>query len=110
MIRQLVAQTPHDGDATVPVDDTEFHLDIVAPRYVMPPDQILSTFPPATAEGDWRERLPQIVLKRRTLPWERNPTFNPVEDPETAPPWLALVVLADGEGRLSAPTSTRRSA
>lgn len=98
--QQLTAQTPHDGDVNVPVPDTEFHLDVVAPRYALPPDQILSTFPPATSQGDWRERLPQIVLKRRTLPWERNPT-NPPTDPETAPPWLALVVLADGEGRLS---------
>jgi hypothetical protein len=97
--QKLVAQTPHDGDQTIPVDDTEFHFDIVAPRYVMPPDQILSTFPPATSQGDWRERLPQIVLKRRTLPWERNPDPNVL--PENAPPWLALVVLADGEGRLS---------
>jgi hypothetical protein len=97
--QKLVAQTPHDGDQTIPVDDTEFHFDIVAPRYVMPPDQILSTFPPATSQGDWRERLPQIVLRRRTLPWERNP--DPKVLPENAPPWLALVVLADGEGRLS---------
>jgi len=94
--QQLTAQTPHDGDVTIPVPDTAFHLDVVAPRYVMPPDQILSTFPPASAQGDWRERLPQIVLKRRTLPWERNPTFNPALPPEQAPPWLALVVLCAG--------------
>jgi hypothetical protein len=97
--QKLVAHTPHDGAQTIPVDDTEFHFDIVSPRYVMPPDQILSTFPPATSQGDWRERLPQIVLRRRTLPWERNP--DPAVLPENAPPWLALVVLADGEGRLS---------
>ena len=97
--QKLIAQTPHDGDQTIPVDDATFHFDVVAPRYVMPPDQILSTFPPATSQGDWRERLPQIVLKRRTLPWERNP--DPTVLPEKAPPWLALVVLADGEGRLS---------
>jgi hypothetical protein len=95
----LIAATPHDGDQQIPVDDTAFHLHIDAPRYAMPPDQILSTFPPATSQGDWRERLPQIVLKRRTLPWERNPT--PQVSPEDAPPWLALVVLADGEGQLS---------
>ena len=33
----------------------------------MPTDQILSTFPPANAEGAFGDRLPQIVLKRRTL-------------------------------------------
>jgi hypothetical protein len=97
--QDLVAQTPHDGDATVPIDDTEFHLVIDAPRYQMPHDQILSTFPPAGAQGDWRERLPQIVLKRRTLPWERNP--EPASPPGQEPPWMALVVLADGEGQLS---------
>ena len=99
--QELVATPPHDGPVTIPVDDTAFHLHIDAPRYAMPPEQILSTFPPSGAEGDWRERLPQIVLKRRTLPWERNPTFNPQLPFETAPPWLALVVLADGEGQLS---------
>jgi hypothetical protein len=98
--QDLVAATLHDGNQTIPVDDTAFHLHIDAPRYVLPPDQILSTFPPATSRGDWRERLPQIVLKRRTLPWERNPT-NPPVSPDQAPPWLALVVLADGEGKLS---------
>jgi hypothetical protein len=97
--QDLVAATPHDGDQQIPVDDTAFHLHIDAPRYAMPPDQILSTFPPAGSQGDWRERLPQIVLKRRTLPWERNP--DPAQPPDDAPPWLALVVLAEGEGQLS---------
>ena len=49
------------------------HLRVSSPRYVMPPDQILSTFPPANAEGAFGNRLPQIVLKRRTLPWDRRP-------------------------------------
>ncbi len=43
----------------------------------MPPEQILSSFPPANAEGAFGDRLPQIVLKRRTLPWERNPAGEP---------------------------------
>jgi hypothetical protein len=95
----LHATPPAGTDGDIPVDGTEFRLNVDAPRYVMPPDQILSTFPPASSEGDWRERLPQIVLKRRTLPWERNP--KPADPPQTAPPWLALVVLAEGEGLLS---------
>ena len=95
----LSAAPPAGADGDIPVDSTDFRLHVDAPRYVMPPDQILSTFPPAGSEGDWRERLPQIVLKRRTLPWERNP--KPTDPPQTAPPWLALVVLAEGEGMLS---------
>ncbi len=96
------AAPPNGADGTIPVDGTQFRLHIDAPRYVMPPDQVLSTFPPAGSQGDWRDRLPQIVLKRRTLPWERNP--EPGQLPETAPPWLALVVLAEGEGLLSPDT------
>ncbi len=77
------------------------HVTVAAPRYVMPTDQILSTFPPANAEGAFGDRLPQIVLKRRTLPWERNPAEQ--LQPSTTP-WLALVVVAEGEAQLSAAT------
>ena len=57
----------------VGVEPEHTHITVAAPRYTMPTDQILSTFPPANAEGAFGDRLPQIVLKRRTLPWERNP-------------------------------------
>jgi hypothetical protein len=77
------------------------HVTVAAPRYVMPTDQIISAFPPANAEGAFGDRLPQIVLKRRTLPWERNPAGQP--QPSTTP-WLALVVVAEGEAELSAAT------
>jgi len=94
----LVASPP-DGTGELAVDGSDFFFSIVSPLYTMPPDQILSTFPPASAVGDWHQRLPQIVFKRRTLPWERNPDHTQPFD--TAPPWLALVVLAEGEGTLS---------
>jgi hypothetical protein len=74
---------------------------VSSPRYVMPPDQILSTFPPAMAEGDFGGRLPQIALKRRTLPWERDPGGPPIGANDPPRPWLALVVIAEGEGALS---------
>ncbi|MEO6525023.1 MAG: hypothetical protein ABIP93_00195 [Gemmatimonadaceae bacterium] len=77
------------------------HVNVAAPRYTMPTDQILSTFPPANAEGAFGDRLPQIVLKRRTLPWERNPAGLVATSPT---PWLALVVVAEGEAQLSAAT------
>ena len=80
------------------VDPEHTHVTVSAPRYTMPTDQILSTFPPANAEGSFGDRLPQIVLKRRTLPWERNPAG--AIDPSTTP-WLALVVAAEGEVQLS---------
>jgi hypothetical protein len=76
----------------------ETHIEVTAPRFVMPRDQVLSTFPPNQAQGPFYKRLPQIVLKRRTLPWERE--LDGTLKAGTLPreiPWLALVVLADGE-------------
>jgi hypothetical protein len=80
-----------------PVAPMAARLDVVAPRFTMPPDQILGTFPPAGASGAFESRLPQVVLRRRTLPWERSTDLDAVTAPT---PWLALVVVAEGEGRL----------
>jgi len=77
------------------------HVHVSAPRFTMPIDQIISSFPPANAEGAFGDRLPQIVLKRRTLPWERNPAGSAQP---SATPWLALVVVAEGEAELSTAT------
>lgn len=71
------------------------HLEVTAPRFAMPADQLLSTFPPNQGQGSFSTRLPQVVLKRRTLPWERE--VQPGENLPREIPWLALVVLADAE-------------
>jgi len=83
------------------VEPERTHVTVAAPRYTMPTDQIVSSFPPANAEGAFGDRLPQIVLKRRTLPWERNPAGAVAVSPT---PWLALVVVAEGEAELSTAT------
>jgi hypothetical protein len=87
-----------------PVDAMDVHIDVRSPRLVLPPDQILSTFPPAESEGSYGSRLPQIVIRRRTLPWERvlvnrpgNPALPAIP---VNTPWLALVVIAEGEATL----------
>ena len=41
------------------------------------------------------------MLKRRTLPWERNPAGSAAV---STTPWLALVVVAEGEAELSGAT------
>ena len=80
-----------------PTEPYEANIRVTSPRFKLPPDQMLSTFPPANSEGAYESRLPQIVLKRRTLPWER--ASNPAD---RSVPWLALVVIAEGEGQISA--------
>ncbi|HEX6064907.1 MAG TPA: hypothetical protein VFZ04_11840, partial [Longimicrobiales bacterium] len=80
------------GPGALPVASLPTHLRVRSPRYVLPPDQVLSTFPPANSEGSYGLRLPQIVIRRRTLPWERS-----MAGAKTGTPWLALVLIAEGE-------------
>ncbi len=86
------------------VEKLKTHLNVTAPRYRLPPDQVLSTFPPANSEGAFDSRLPQIVLKKRTLPWDRKAgekgTTHHSQEVRDATPWLALVVIAEGEGAI----------
>jgi hypothetical protein len=91
------AQTPETGlDANdLRVDQENVHLRIRSPRYLLPPDQILSTYPPANSFGSYGSRLPQVVIKRRTLPWERR-----LEGAPDKTPWFALVLIAEGEAKL----------
>jgi hypothetical protein len=90
---------PQDPPAKVSVGDVErqdTHIRVTAPRYRLPADQMLSVFPPANSVGSYENRLPQIVIKRRTLPWEREAAAG-----DLTTPWLALVVVAEGEATLS---------
>ena len=90
------------GDVSIPSSGGSFEqlnaaFDIVGPRYQLPPDQVLSTYPPSGSRGSYDRRLPQIVLKRRTLPWEWSDLS---DETRTPTPWLALVLIAPGEGTI----------
>jgi hypothetical protein len=96
---QQLSATAADGSALdaadLSVSNLQTHLDVTSPRYQLPPDQVLSTYPPANSEGSYGSRLPQVVIKRRTLPWERDAGVG-----DDKMPWLALVVIAEGEAEL----------
>lgn len=77
------------------IDEARINFRVRSPRYLLPPDQVLSTFPPANSFGNYGSRLPQVVIKRRTLPWERR-----LDGAPEGAPWLALVLIAEGEARL----------
>lgn len=94
---ELEADGPHGA---LPATDLRVaplatHVRVRSPRFSLPPDQVLSTFPPADREGAFGMRLPQVVLKRRTLPWERA-----LAGADPSVPWLALVLIAEGEAEL----------
>jgi hypothetical protein len=91
---QVLSATGAAADQ-LPVEQLDTMVRVRSPRYLLPPDQVLSVFPPANHEGSFGSRLPQVVIKRRTLPWERDLAGQP-----STTPWLALVVIAEGEGVL----------
>jgi hypothetical protein len=82
----------------VTVPELDAALEVTAPRFALPPDQLLSTYPPNKSSGAYSSRLPQVVLKRRTLPWEREISGAPRETP-----WMILVLLTDGEAQILPP-------
>lgn len=92
-----------DGSSN-PVRKHDLHLKVTAPRFKLPPDQALMVFPPPNSSGAYEARLPQIVLKKKTLPWDRAAaTTGAIFNKQTVQehtPWLALVVIAEGEGQI----------
>lgn len=97
---QTMTARDEEGDtrpaSSLPIEQLRTHVDVTSPRYALPPDQILSTWPPAGSGGSYGSRLPQIVIKRRTLPWERDVSL----DQGRTEPWLALVVVAEDEAEI----------
>ena len=95
--QNLSASTPETSltENDLKIDSEKINVNIRSPRYILPPDQVLSTYPPANSQGSYGSRLPQVVIKRRTLPWERV-----VEGAPANTPWMALVLIAEGEARL----------
>jgi hypothetical protein len=59
--------------------------------------EVLSCHPPKNATGAFDQELPHVVLRRRTLPWER-------PGATASPPWLALLVFLDSEVTFSSGT------
>src|SRR5437763_8578646 len=82
------------------------YFDVVGPRFTLDPTVVANVYPPRNGQGVYHDALPQIVLKRRTLPWERridsdsNPLRPPSDNsnpPNGQVPWLALVLFEEGE-------------
>lgn len=95
LANQDLTATGHSTNQ-LPVAQLPAYVTVRSPRFTLPPDQVLSTFPPAGSEGAYGSRLPQVVIRRRTLPWERLVQ----EGVPRSTPWLALVLIAEGEAEL----------
>ena len=68
---------------------------VQGPRYSLPATDIFSVYPPANSQGVFDQFLPNVVLTKRELPWERN-IFGD-KDPAQQTPWLTLLLFVAGE-------------
>ncbi|MGW2552936.1 hypothetical protein [Streptomyces sp. NPDC001635] len=64
-----------------------------APYYSITDDDVLGCFPPPGARGPFGHLLPYVSLRDAQLPWERKLGVTTADEE----PWLALLVLAEGE-------------
>lgn len=76
---------------TASIRSEEFTFSCEADPYALDSSQVYSVYPPNNSFGKFEMTLPSIVLKRRTLPWERKIP----ECPNT--PWLALLLFSEKE-------------
>lgn len=67
-------------------------IKVEGPRFILAPGEVHSMFPPPHDRGNFCNRLPQIVLRRRTLPWERT-----LDGSDEGPPWMALLLVNENE-------------
>jgi hypothetical protein len=63
---------------------------VQGPQVSLPPEDVLSVYPPANATGRFAEDLPHVVLTKRVLPWERKLHGQPKQIP-----WMALLTFTE---------------
>src|SRR5581483_2461212 len=105
LYRLTASTTLSRPDFAVSSVDGYFLVD--GPRFALPASDVAGVYPPADAQGAFADVLPQIVLGRRTLPWERDldpgHVIAPVPDPlplsPTGVPWLGLLLFVDDPAR-----------
>jgi len=100
---KITLSTDISYDTTVQSAPIERYINIVGPRFSLDPTLVTNVYPPRNGQGAYEDALPQVVLGRRTLPWERASGLpEPPQDPSIPPqngqiPWVALLLFADGE-------------
>jgi hypothetical protein len=101
-------QDPTGQSFGPPTMSQSAYFDVVGPRFSVPASMVAGTFPPKNKAGPFSNSLPQIVLSRRSLPWERAldpqsrlPPPQPTNPPLTGPtPWVSLLLFEDDEAAL----------
>lgn len=92
--RLTVAETVHvDDEQTPSYDGQSTFFAVQGPRFVLDPESVHAIYPPPGHTGEFKEMVPMVVLKRRTLPWERTIDGDPPPADKAPVPWLAVLSL-----------------
>ena len=78
------------------------------PEFVIDANTVMQVYPPNGASDIYDHRVPFLVLADPGLPWERSlvPKSPPSTKKNPLPPWLALVLFAEGEIYLQGATNS----
>lgn len=88
-----VTQAARPGAEAADDYSAEYTLTVAGPRFSIGPDDLHSRFPPPGSTSTYSALLPQAVLTRATLPWER--ALSGTLEPNTlSTPFIALLVLS----------------
>lgn len=79
-----------DGDILGQSEKLTQKFSVEGPRFSLS-DQILAVYPGNGVAGHFGRNLPYVLLRRRTLPWERK------MNTENVIPWVWLLVLTEDE-------------
>ncbi|MCQ0090816.1 hypothetical protein [Roseovarius sp. M141] len=85
----------HEDETPTYQAKQEFIVD--GPRFALAPTDVQMVVPPANQAGDWENYIPNIVLRRRILPWVRTIDGNPVPADTVSTPWMGLISLTAAE-------------
>lgn len=86
----------HGGDVLDAPAAHRMFFSVQAPLLRLEPGDVADCHPAPQARGAFADQLPHVALGRRSLPWERSGP--------AGIPWLALLVVAQGEGVVEADT------
>lgn len=73
-----------------------YDFSVRGPRFTLDPSEIHAVYPPPNHRGHFQKNLPHMVLRRRSVPWERTLNDQPVDSPPYYP-WLWLASLSEEE-------------
>jgi hypothetical protein len=83
------------------------YFNVEGPRFTLDPNEVANVYPPRNAHGTFHTALPQAVIRRVQLPWERildprgrmgDPSSDGLQPvPKDGFPWVALLLFEEGE-------------